>query len=345
MNKLQLISKYRSHLMGISILWIMLFHAQIDFGNQLINRLATIGYGGVDLFLFLSGFGLYYSSRKMQSVTKFYRSRLIRILPTYLFIMLLIDLITLNWNLSDYIIKATTIGYWLPFADLPFFTWYIPAILALYLIFPFYIKWFDKSPISATFTAVSLGFVLSAIYTYVFTVYYPHEKNSLMLFTARIPVFFIGVYFGRLSLKLSYSQIKIIIFLLATIIGMGLLYYFVSHCDYWTLRNKGLFYYPFIIITPGLCLFLAKLFSILPPFINRCFIFTGSISLEIYLIHEALFQYHHSITEIFQISPVYVMIMLMIASIGIAYLISLVMKLSVSLIKKRIQRNYPRQEM
>ena len=55
-----LVSKYRTELMGIATLWVMLFH----YGNiniPIIDNLRIIGYGGVDIFLFLSGIGLSFS--------------------------------------------------------------------------------------------------------------------------------------------------------------------------------------------------------------------------------------------------------------------------------------------
>lgn len=60
---LNLISKYRAELMGVSTLLILICHAA---GNDVLMPrwlmyLVAQGQVGVDIFLFLSGMGLYYS--------------------------------------------------------------------------------------------------------------------------------------------------------------------------------------------------------------------------------------------------------------------------------------------
>lgn len=50
--------------MGIAILWIVLYHSNINFGAThyffFFDAIKSVGYGGADLFFFLSGFGLVY---------------------------------------------------------------------------------------------------------------------------------------------------------------------------------------------------------------------------------------------------------------------------------------------
>lgn len=65
------ISKYRSELMGFSILWVVWFHSAlylnkfpIGFMAHLFEFLKSIGYGGVDIFLLVSGLGIYNSLKK-----------------------------------------------------------------------------------------------------------------------------------------------------------------------------------------------------------------------------------------------------------------------------------------
>ena len=48
-----IVSKYRTELMGIATLWVLLFHYG-KIGIPIIDSLSTLGYGGVDIFLFLS---------------------------------------------------------------------------------------------------------------------------------------------------------------------------------------------------------------------------------------------------------------------------------------------------
>lgn len=69
-NMLKLLSDYRSCLMGIAIIWIVLFHSGIEAPENIILRalwyiFVSFGGGiGVDIFFILSGFGLFFSAEK-----------------------------------------------------------------------------------------------------------------------------------------------------------------------------------------------------------------------------------------------------------------------------------------
>ena len=60
---LEKISKNRSAVMGTAILLIMLYHSKVVlptvFPYYIVAAILEFGYGGVDIFLFLSGFGIY----------------------------------------------------------------------------------------------------------------------------------------------------------------------------------------------------------------------------------------------------------------------------------------------
>lgn len=91
----KLLSKYRTEIMGISALWILVFHLitqkliKLDVLSELLGIL-THGNLGVDIFLLLSGMGLYCSYKKLEENTLvFYKKRLKRLLIPYLFISLI----------------------------------------------------------------------------------------------------------------------------------------------------------------------------------------------------------------------------------------------------------------
>ena len=64
-SSLSLLSSYRGALMGVAIIWVMLYHLG-DIDVSVISVIFGVGYGGVDIFLFLSGFGLYFSLSKKE---------------------------------------------------------------------------------------------------------------------------------------------------------------------------------------------------------------------------------------------------------------------------------------
>lgn len=75
-----LISKYRSALMGVAILLIIIHHLAEK------NTILRIGYVGVDIFLFVSGLGLVFAWKKLPDIKVFYKRRFLRVYPTWLLI-------------------------------------------------------------------------------------------------------------------------------------------------------------------------------------------------------------------------------------------------------------------
>ena len=64
-SELNLLSKYRTQLMGLAMLLILIFHSSIDLSHiNIIRSLKDTGDVGVDIFLLLSGIGLYFSYTK-----------------------------------------------------------------------------------------------------------------------------------------------------------------------------------------------------------------------------------------------------------------------------------------
>lgn len=89
------ISKYRTELMGLSAIMIILCHvnvAEVKL-HYLIKLIIREGNLGVDIFLFLSGLGLFYSLERFLekyefgNIYKWYWKRFTRLLLPYLLIM------------------------------------------------------------------------------------------------------------------------------------------------------------------------------------------------------------------------------------------------------------------
>lgn len=86
----------RSMMMGIAILMVILYHTVCsNLPMGLLTIPATYGLIGVDIFLFLSVYGLCYSLQN-KNLREFYGRRFMRILPAsviLVFIILIINLI------------------------------------------------------------------------------------------------------------------------------------------------------------------------------------------------------------------------------------------------------------
>lgn len=83
----------RNFLLGVAILLVLVYH----FFNWTINPFGrfNIGHVGVDIFLFLSGWGLSYSYTK-NNLKTFYVRRIKKIVPLYLLTSILIICISAN---------------------------------------------------------------------------------------------------------------------------------------------------------------------------------------------------------------------------------------------------------
>lgn len=84
---LEVLSKYRTQLMGLAAIMILCCHAESDgvSMHRSISWLLQWGNYGVDLFLLLSGCGMFFSLRKTSGIGKWYKKRYSRILIPYYF--------------------------------------------------------------------------------------------------------------------------------------------------------------------------------------------------------------------------------------------------------------------
>jgi len=329
------ISAFRAPLMGFATIWVSLFHFRSVIGNSPFGLFDSLGYGAVDIFLFLSGFGLY--SGYNNDIKTFYIRRFLRIYPTY-FTVILIGTILRGTNIIDVIIKSTGVGYFLPFLGLPYFDWFVPTIYLLYLVFPSFMRISQKWDIRASVLMMSIiGLILTFIIILI-------QKGTVILTTSRIPIFFIGSYFGYLykaktskSLKDNTFTVLVYLGLILIIVEMFLIYK-LSDLTMW---RYAIYWLPFIIITPSICSCLPKLLRKIET-INSILTFIGSISFEFYLVHVMILPYFKNFLMSFYlgkgnyISFLLLYLLFFFISLLLTYPISKLIKLFNSMISKRI---------
>ncbi|MDR1566195.1 MAG: acyltransferase [Treponema sp.] len=338
---LELLSKYRTQLMGIAMIWIIIFHYFPDMSGFIqsdthiaafvvkiiIYYLVGWGYGGVDIFLFLSGLGLYYSLSKDSGILTFYRRRMIRILPYYIPIMLVINLAMVSQGapMAVLFFGVSTVGFWTNMFGYGGWEWYIPSIIALYAVTPFYYRVFKWKPLLSTAAACIAGAGLSGLVIFA-------GLNHLVIFTSRIPVYFIGLYIGyRIAEKqfdFSYKPVKIILMFLALITGFFCLYFFYINYPE-QLQNLGLAWYPFALITLPLLMALCALMNRAPEREYRILNFIGSYSLVIYLVHQDIFNLFSGILPSLSNAR--------ILSVAVSFLLAFIIQKAVSFIISRVQ--------
>lgn len=139
------LSKYRTPLMGLAALMIIICHAP-QYGISMpitISSLLQRGGLGVDIFLFLSGLGCYYSLSKGVILKQWYYKRFIRIFVPYLFMQIpfwIWKLYNGVFSFSKEFMVFSTIDFWLNHTG----AWYIALLIPLYSFTPFIYKYLQS---------------------------------------------------------------------------------------------------------------------------------------------------------------------------------------------------------
>ena len=168
------------------------------------------------------------------------------------------------------------------------FNWYISAMWLMYFLSPFLKEIVDR-------TDTFMKFVFCLVGMIIFTVSF-WNAITYIITISRIPIFLIGMYVGKLSLENVVMRKREMVILLAlTIMGLGVLNCFQKfYPDY--LWSKGFYWYPFILIVPGMCVcvslvaeMMKKYLRCLGTIVVKIFEIPGKYSFEIYLIHILFF--------------------------------------------------------
>ena len=277
------ISRYRGELMGAAMLFIILFHIGLPRGDMFYG-LMRCGNVGVDMFLFLSGVGLWFSWTKTPSLRHFFSRRYLRIYPAWLVMATLyyvpdylrhgghstspVDLvgdILVNWD------------FWLH-DELTF--WYVPAIMMLYTFAPAYMKLIRRYPLYRWLPVLMV--VWCVVVQWVAPV---HEAvGHIEIFWSRVPIFFIGINMGQSVMeKRTLPPSSVWLLLLTFVLTFATCLYLeqVRHGRF-PLFVERMVYIP---LTITAILLLNRVFRRTPQWFNRFCRLVGAVSLEAYLIH------------------------------------------------------------
>ena len=166
------------------------------------------------------------------------------------------------------------------------FNWYISALIVFYILAPYLKITVDRlSPWGHLLFLLFLLILSTAFW----------GANTYIISVARLPVFYLGMIFAQTSCHNTQINKKgLAIMGMQCFSGFFLLlmaYQFAPHL----LWSHGLHWYPFILITPPLCVALSLLsqscknikgISLVPTTLSLI----GNYSFEIYLLHIPLFQ-------------------------------------------------------
>lgn len=284
MDSYNRISRYKSQLMGIAILIVVYghyfyYHSGLQ-SYQFLNPTMWYTIGSVDIFIFLSGFGIWRSLSKNGDPLQFMQRRLSRLLPSYLpFILLFCGFCFLTGTMNKWQVlgNLTTFGWWAQMGGQ--FNWYIPSLIVMYLLSPLFYRIIEAYGRKSLW-AIPVMWLISA----------GCVGTSLMIGVSRFPVYFLGMYLGRQAAEgVALTKKQLWISGIAAVASMLALYVFVQIIPD-GLSRYGLWWHPYLFSTPG-CLFftswcLQKHEAWKPTrMLNRGLAYLGSRSFEIYLWH------------------------------------------------------------
>jgi len=274
--------------MGMAIIWVALYHLPSHIGIPVLGYLQDVGFGGVDIFFFLSGMGVASSLSKNSDATDFFIRRMKRLLPSYIpFICLWIIFrkITYQIFLTEIAGNITMSGWWNEDANQ--FNWYVDAIVIFYILSPFIYGLLSRAKNKLIASGLMLLLAL--------TVSVGFWHGILLMAVSRLPVFVLGIcMFVLKEHSIFKGKGSVVIWNIIMAAGFGLSYYLLrvqgisdgmEFIDRW---HYGLFWYPFLLIAPGLSMDLGYLGNILGKI--KLIDYFGMASFEIFLWHIFIFE-------------------------------------------------------
>ena len=277
MFQLNDLSRYRSQLMGVATIMIIVCHAAASKVLMPTMLSGVFGWGnyGVDIFMFLSGLGCFYSLSKTNgSYLSFCKRRLWRILPAYLIVFIPLNILYLaigERGVVEALLSITTLEYWMFHKG----AWFISIIIPLYIISPLFFKAFETKWKWCWMTGlIAAIMVLCAI---------PLKDNSntslfhnIQFALSRVPSFIWGMAIAngcKLNKKISILWPLLLVFLLFIPLRIFL------PSIFW-----GWLVVPFFLV----------LFAMVIKWMKHCYwvdkflTFMGTISLESYLLNISI---------------------------------------------------------
>lgn len=279
------LSKYRTELMGAAIFWVMLFHAyDLDLSFRAANWLRAAGFGGVDIFILLSSMGLVMSlSRREQDYSSFMARRAGRVLPAYYLVMVPYTVFFILYHgghWSALIWNSLLLYYWI--RPLGAFNWYVAGAMTFYAVTPACFRALRRSRHREGLTAaVVLGGL--AVCQVILQEGYWNTVDVMY----RVPIFFIGLLLGFYVLEGRKLGGKDLLFWCGWF-ALGVGYLFAMRLEQDTLILP--LCHLFLFTTVPMCLVMCWCFERLPlGWLRKGLRFLGTYSLEIYLLNISLF--------------------------------------------------------
>lgn len=294
MFDLNLINKYRKEIMGFAIIWVMCLHCYAKLTEELHIPVAAFVFSqgnlGVEIFLFLSGIGLYYSMSKDSAPLPFYWRRIKRVVLPWLLLScpywIVKTVIVDREGLGSFFLNWTGFSFW---RDGITTVWYVAFIILLYVLYPVVFR-IQQNKSILLFAVIGAVFLANFAMLWLCPAYY--DKTEIAL--SRIPIFLLGSYVGALLKNKVWNDRKQVGFAVYTLVLL-VVYVLGIISNYY---EKNLFSYELgklmirlgggavaLLLIAGLSLLFEKVSL---SFVRNGLSSLGEITLEVYLFHVFL---------------------------------------------------------
>ena len=301
----RVLSRFRSELMGVAMLWVMLFHSfDLKLGNPTLDSIRGAGFGGVDIFILLSSVGLAMSLiRREQDYVSFLKRRAGRILPAYYLVMIPFTLFSIHdpgapWSALFW--NSTLLYYWVRCPGA--FNWYICGAMVFYALTPPTLRWLREQHKKGRMLLCAGGVTLASLALCQLLL---HEGYACYLdIFYRVPVFVTGLVLGIFILeerKLGWRDW--LFWALCGLLWWGYCQLSLAYPS-WEQPVILPLAHQFVFSTVPLCLLFCLAFQVLPlGWPRRLLRLVGENSLEIYLLNVTLFSRYDLLRQYVSFGP------------------------------------------
>ena len=312
------LSKYRAWFMGIAIVLVMLCHNTIKVPDNLVTLrmvLSSMCQCGVDVFMLLSGLGLYYSFHKDPDILGFWKKRFTKILIPYIIVVVGYAFVYVGYlkraTIAEYLWEYSLISF---FVDAALRIWFVAAILVLYGIFPVLYNGLQRSV--RGFCYVCCGVIIACIAIS----YLPLGRVAIIIneiFVSRIPVFMVGMVIAKLLKENKRPALPLwcvaagfpmmaAIIIWVILSGLG---------NWWTIAR--LLFMPFVLF--GMLLLGRGMdkWGGSKRKVNL-FAFLGGITFELFLLHDKILATINDFLYLFRMNPIFLSVCANILAIGLS---------------------------
>lgn len=285
------VSKNRAFIMGIACLWIMFLHCHLKINFYPLRALGRFGFTQVDVFMFLSGFGLFFSLEKSNNYWGFYKKRFSRIIPAYLvfaFGYIIYEIFCGSIGFYDALGVITMTSFWQGGNHI--FSWFAHAIAVFYLFAPILFLLIRSNNDNKRRTVI-LVFITVCI-SFMFL------RSGLVLAASRMPSFLIGMIFASFkndSFKSAKAAKKTaVICTLAALVLIAAVDIFLGDLvEKYIGTGYSIIFMPLFLLPAGECFLLSDLADYLREFKLSAFLVRlieklGPFTFEVYLAQTLL---------------------------------------------------------